>query len=229
MKINKHKRIITLAIGVIFTVAVSKAQDVGQTIIDNAASTQYNYMTSHIANLSLKNASGNAGAKSGRDLSYNPSPRIKSRVINNMAVKLKLDAANTAKLKQTDVDGIFTGITKPYNLKYDDAADIVTAYQALNWMIANNAPNPQPAAITALRNATNNALGQNREIYANAGNRAMLGEELKTMFVLHHAGWHDAIKKGTTKAYSDKIVGQYASTFGQNLRELKLDSKGLHK
>ncbi|MBB3967510.1 hypothetical protein [Mucilaginibacter phyllosphaerae] len=37
----------------------------------------------------------------------------------------------------------FNSIASPYGLSYDDAADIVAAYEVVNWMIANQAANPQ--------------------------------------------------------------------------------------
>lgn len=230
MRINKHHRIFIIAVGLIFSAAITKAQDIGQTIMNNAAASQYNYMTSHIANLSLKNISGKGkgSAKVGHGLTYNPSPKIKERVLNNIAANLKLDAANIANLKQTNFDGIFTGITAPYHLQANDASDIVAAYQVLNWIIANNSANPQLTTVASVREDTDDALRQNKEIYTDAGKRAMLGEELKIMFVLLHAGWQDAIKKGTTASFSEKIAGQYSSAFGQDLRSLKLDAKGLH-
>lgn len=189
----------------------AQAQDVGQTIMDNAAATQYNYMTSHIAGLSLKNVAGKGKStgKVGHGLTYNPSPKIKSKVIDNLALQMKLDAATTAKLKQTNIDAAFTSITAPYNLKYNDASDIVAAYQVLNWMIANRSPNPQPASVAAVRETSDNALRQNKQIYSDAGKRAMIGEELKALFVIQHAGWQNAIKKGTEKNFSDIIATQY--------------------
>jgi hypothetical protein len=71
-------------------------------------------------------------------------------------------------------------------------------------------------------------LRQNKQIYSDAGTRAMLGEELKTLFVIQHGSWQNAIKKGIEKDYSDIIATQYKVQFGQDLRALKLDGKGLH-
>jgi hypothetical protein len=55
----------------------------------------------------------------------------------------------------------FAKIIALYDLQYDDAADIISAYQVLNWVNANNAANPKPTAVNAVRSATISALQQN--------------------------------------------------------------------
>jgi hypothetical protein len=209
--------------------SVVHAQDMGQVWMDNAAASQNAYMTSHINNLVLKNMTGkNAGKVTDSRLTYNPSIKIRDRVIDNMAARMKLNSSQLAALKQMDLNKIFANITAPYRSRYDDAADIVTAYQVLNWMIANKAPDPKPVAVTAVRNAVIPVLQQNREIAHEAGNRAMMSEEMKLLFVMQHAGWQEARKTGKLQSYSDAIARQYQQLYHQDLRSLKLDAKGLH-
>lgn len=208
-----------------------KAQDMGQIMIENAQATQNAYLSSHIDGLVLSNMTGKgkkAGTVTESYLTYNPSPKIRDRVINNMAAKMKLNAQNVQALKQIDFNKTFTDITAPYHLQYDDAADVVTAYQVLNWMIANKAGNPKPAAVSAVKQSVIASLQQNRNIRHDAGNRAMLGEEMKIMFTLLHAGLQEATKNGTLQQYSNNINKQFQQLYHQDLRQVKLDEKGMH-
>lgn len=206
----------------------ASAQDMGQVFMDNAAASQQAYMSSHINGLVLKNVIKGRKSTGESHLTYNPSVKIRDRVIDRMAVRMKLSSDNIATLKQNDFNKLFTGITAPYHLQYDDAADIVTAYQVLNWIIANNAANPNIGAVDAVKSATISALQQNREIAHDAGNRAMLGEEMKIMTVILYTGWQQAQKKGKSADYSATVAQQYQLQYKQNLRSLKLDDKGLH-
>jgi len=215
---------------ILITAAITvKAQDMGQVYMENAAASQQAYMTSHINGLTLRNVLKGNSSKGESNLTYNPSTRIRDRVIDRMAAGMKLSQANVVRLKQKDFNKIFTEITAPYRLQVDDAADILTAYQVLNWMIANNAPDPTPSSVDAVRRSSIAALKLDRDIAHNAGNRAMLGEELKIIFVLNHSGWQAAKKSGAVSAYSDNITNQYQRRYNQDLRKLKLDSKGLHQ
>ncbi|MFD1255643.1 hypothetical protein ACFQ3S_02440 [Mucilaginibacter terrae] len=226
MKFFNHKLLLT-AIIMVYTFTAG-AQDMGQVFMDNAAATQQAYMTSHINGLILKNVIKGGKSTAESHLTYNPSLKIRNQVIDRMAAKMKSNSSNIVALKQYDFNKIFTGITAPYHLQYNDAADIVTAYQVLNWMIANNAADPKPTAVNAVKSSTILALQQNREIAQDAGNRAMLGEEMKILFVMLHAGWQEAKKTGKVANYSTTLAQQYQQQFKQDLRSLRLDDKGLH-
>lgn len=208
------------------TLAGAQAQDVQQTILDNHQLIQQSTLTAEINGLVLKTKvkSGDGGAE--KDFSYNPAPRIRNEVLDRLVQRLKLP--NLEQLRQLDYNQRFTQLATPYGLRPDDAADLVTAYQVWNWVMANQAPMPKPGSVAAVRRSVAKVLSQNREIYHNAGKRALLGEEMKLLVVLTHLGWQGAQQQGKTQAYSDGIQTQYQQRYGQNLRQLKLDVGGLH-
>lgn len=222
------KLFLILLVGAIFNCGAF-AQDVMQTMVDNSFATQQTYLTSHINGLVMKDITGKNAATAREDrLTYNPHPRIKAEVIDAMLKRMKL-TQGTATFKKTDFDKIFTSLTSKYSFSYDDAGDIVTAYQVLNWMIANKVKvEPAATAVNVTRTKIGAGLMQNKNINHNVYERAKLGEEMKILFVVLHAGWQNALKNGSLDAYSDGIAKQYQQQYGIDLRKLKLDNQGMH-
>lgn len=201
-----------------------------QTMIDNSFATQQAYLTGHINGLVMKNITGkNYKATKRTDrLTYNPHHKIKAEVMDAMLKRAKL-TEGTETFRNTDFDKIFTTVTAKYNFSYKDAGDIVTAYQVLNWMIANKVnTEPAVAAVAATRIKVGASMMQNEKINHDAYERAKLGEEMKMLFAVVHAGWQNALKSGGLNKYSDSIAKQYQQQYGVDLRKLKLDEQGMH-
>ena len=207
----------------------ARGQDV---YVDNSAATQNAYINSHINGLVLKNVAGKDignGYIAETYLTYNPSVKIRDRAVDRMISKSKINASTAAAMRKTNINELFDKINAVYNLKHDDAADILTAYQVLNWQIANNVSSSKPAPVNAYRNLIISVLQKNREIARDAGNRAMLGEETKITFLMLYSEWQNAKKAGKAKAFSDQLNQEYQKQNKLNLRALKLDEKGLHQ
>lgn len=203
------------------------AQDVGQTIIQNQQSLQQTALATHVNGLVLKGVAGSETAAS-RDFTYNPAPRFRDEAVAKVAAKFKLSPAKAAELKGPNLDKMFNGVMMPYHLKANDAADIITAYHLTSWLIVNDAGDPDPASVAALRRNVGSSLSKIREIYANAGNRAALGEEMKVSWILLQSGASDAQRNHKMDAYKNSIAKQYQQQYHQDLRKMKLDGKGLH-
>lgn len=219
-------RLFSLLGSLCLTLSWAQAQDVQQSILDNQQLIQQSTLTTQINGLVLKDMSKKGSDVAEKDFSYNPAPRIRNEVLTRLARRMQL--TNVESLRQIDFNQRFTQSVAPYGLRPDDAADLVTAYQVWNWMMANQAPMPKPSSVAAIRRSVANVLSQNRDIYHNAGKRALLGEEMKLLVVLTDMGWQGARQQGKEQAYSDGLVKQYQQQYGQNLRQLKLDERGLH-
>ena len=131
-------------------------------------------------------------------------------------------------LARHDYRQIYRGLIAGTGLRENDAADAVTAYTALGWLIVNNQlGNPDPRAIRAFRaQVATRALGN--AAYA-PDNRARLGEEMKLLFVTLHSGWQAAQREGNVRQYSDGVAAMFAKQTGNDLRALRLTGRGLVK
>jgi hypothetical protein len=224
-----------LLITTIFFLYFSKAnaQDLYQTFIENNATMQQAYLSSYVSGLVIQNMVVNGGkgsSSNARDfhLTYNPSIKVKGEALNAFIARGHLEKI-ADELRRMDFDKAFTSITAPYHLQYNDAADILTAYQVLSWLIANQAPEPKPDAVAATRYAVASALAKSSVISDDPYSRAKMGESVKILFLVLQSGWHTANKKGTVKAYSDQITNQYKQQYHQDLRKIKLDKSGWHQ
>lgn len=209
----------------------SYAQDMLQSFTEANTGFTNAYMYGHINKLvakSMYDKKGGSSKAAYSDLTYRPNTRIKQQVVDGMIKKMK-NPAPAQTFMQYDFDKAFTSITKPYGLQYNDAGDIMTAYQVINWMIANQqTQNPSATAVEAARKSTIAGLSSVKEFKHDVVVRAKMGEELKILIVILESGWMEARKKGTTKAFANQVNTSYMQKYGVNLQQTKLDDKGLH-
>lgn len=209
----------------------SNAQDVMQSIMDANANTQYNYMSSQINKDVMANMYKNKGAadKSADVFTYYKMPSFTGGVVKQVGARLNLSTQVINQMQRLDYDNLFNKLTKGYNLKYNDVADILTAYQIQSWSIANSVTaQPSQQSVSAFRSQVRRSLALNKAITTDGKTRAQLGEELKILLVFSTAGWQGAQQQGKAKAYSDGIAQNYQQQYKQDLRSLKLDDKGMH-
>ena len=62
---------------------------------------------------------------------------------------------------------------------------------------------------------------------SNPSTRAQLGEELKLLFVVVHAGWQGTQREETLAAYANGIAGMFQQFGGEDLRRVALTDTGL--
>ncbi|MGB3722918.1 MAG: hypothetical protein WA979_08890 [Pacificimonas sp.] len=125
-----------------------------------------------------------------------------------------------------DVVKIYEGIVSPFGLTSRDAADSMTAYTVLGWMIANSAGDPGRDSVLAARAQVIQQLQQSGAIPA--GKSQEMDEELMHLFVIMHAGWQSSMKEGgqARRAYADGINTMWRNKFGKDLRSLNLTREG---
>lgn len=140
----------------------------------------------------------------------------------------KQDAAAAAalgeQLQRNNFSRVYSGIVRPFGLSSDDAADALTGYTVLGWLIATGAPDPSPSAVSAARNQIAARLGQTPN-FRSAASRQALGEELKISFVTLHAGWQAARREGNLRQYGDGVAALFNRN-GIDLRALRLTRDG---
>lgn len=120
-----------------------------------------------------------------------------------------------------DYDGIYAGVVRPFGLGANDAADSLTAYMILGWMIANGAGDPPRESVLAARSQVASMLLTDDRL-SSPDVRAQLGEEFKILFVALHAGWQSARREGVLPAYADGVARMFRAQGGVDLRDLAL-------
>ena len=123
-----------------------------------------------------------------------------------------------------DFGRTYSGLVRPFGLRDDNAADIMTAYTVLGYLIATGAPDPTPASLQALRRRVAAQLARDPQFAA--ASRGQLGEEIKLLFVSLHAGWQSARKDGSLPAYADGVARLFAQQAGVDLRRVALTDQG---
>lgn len=209
-------------------------------------------MGSHIARLSGRQAvplrSGRAASRPGPLLAgalapvspatvmrqsampYASTPASRARALQEFVARVKrTDAAAAAEvggqLSRHDATRIFSGIVRPFGLRANDLADVVTAYVVLGWMIANGSGDPSPRAVQAVRARVAQELAGNPQL-ASAGMRTTVGEEVKILFVVLHAGMQDATRSRAMAGYSSGVRDMFRQLTGEDLRRLALTDRG---
>ncbi|TRW17357.1 hypothetical protein [Glacieibacterium frigidum] len=169
-------------------------------------------------------------AFSSAALAYQPSRTLARETVEGFVSRLlgKDPAAAQAVAEQFsrhDYGSIYRGIVAPFGLRDNNAADALTAYTVLGWMIATGAGDPGHASVAAARQQLGARMAANPTLSTPA-NRARVGEELKLLFVTLHAGWQSARREGNLRKYSDGVAATFAQQ-GTDLRALRLTPDGL--
>ncbi len=131
-------------------------------------------------------------------------------------------------MRQHDFGKVYAGIVAPFGLHRGDAADALTAYTLLGWMIANGRTDPTLPQVAAARAEVAATVSTNPALATEAA-RAKLGEEVTILFVLLHAGWQSAQKEGKLAQYSDGVATMFKQQFGRDLRQMALTDRGFEQ
>lgn len=129
-----------------------------------------------------------------------------------------------SQLQRHDYRKIYRGLIAGSGLAENDAADAVTAYTAIGWMIANNKlTDLPPQAYRSLRQQIA-ARASDNPSFAPA-TRAELGEEMKLLTVTLHAGRQGAQREGRLPQYADGVAAMFKRN-DIDLRALRLTTNG---
>lgn len=128
-------------------------------------------------------------------------------------------------LGRHNVSGIFSGIVRPFGLSATNLADVTTAYVILGWMVSNQADNPSPRSVRAVRNQVAALLAQDPQ-FRSAATRTAVGEEVKVLFVVLHAGMQAATRERSMAQFSDGTRQMFRQIAGEDFRSFTLTPDG---
>lgn len=137
-----------------------------------------------------------------------------------------IGAAETAReMARHDYNTIFHGFLDGTLLRPDDAGDVLAAFVALQWMVANDSTTePSPSALRAIRQTFVEPLAGKPPL-SQPGARAAFAEQVKLRMVLHHAGWKAAKQLGVLPRFLATLSNEFIPA--AKLQGLVLTDEGL--
>ncbi len=137
-------------------------------------------------------------------------------------------AANrlTEILEKDDIVAMFSKDMAPYGLAAGNVADAVTAFLVANWMIANQAGDPDPAQVRAVRTNIAHAMGPSFAQLENE-QRQFFAELLiyQTMFAI--GARTAASADGDSRQQLADATHRNMLAMGMDMRQLELGADGL--
>ena len=135
-------------------------------------------------------------------------------------------------MERTDPIQNWARLVASDGLRPGDTADALSAYWLMNWMIANGGDNNRTQT-QAVRNQVRSTMAAN-PAYArlDEGQRQEFAEILMLNFLIQHAAYVDAMKRGDQPVLSklaDAAVARFRNEMGVDLRQLQLTDQGLIK
>lgn len=181
---------------------------------------------------------GRPGAASGPALTqttYRASPEVSARVRRQFADWMGQQAGAEGgrkiaqALAQRDPVRSWAHIVGGDGLRPGDTADSMAAYWIFNWVMANGGDSNRAQA-QAVRNQVKPMIASNPG-YArlNEGQRQEMSEVLMLNFLIQHAAYLDAMKRGdraTARRLGDAAVTRFRNEMGVDLRQLTLTNAG---
>ncbi|WP_310392800.1 hypothetical protein [Hymenobacter sp.] len=171
-------------------------------------------------------------------LAYTPSPALKAQTVQGYVTRLKAKNPAAAQAVATnfgpgkyDYGTIYRGLIQGTGLGENNAADALSAYMILGWMIANNVQDGKaitPAIGRGVRAQFAPKLAATPKLTA-PGVPAQLGEEMKLLFVTVQGGWQAAIKENALPAYQEGVGAMFKNQYGMDMRLFKLTDQGFAK
>lgn len=179
---------------------------------------------------SATSARAQAAEAQGPALPYASTPDLRAatvaRAVRDQRAANPIAADETAReLARHDYDSVFRGFLDGTPLRPDDAGDVLTAFIALQWMVANDATiEPSPSALRAIRSRFVAPMAERPPLSQPAA-RAAFAEQVKLRAVLHHAGWQAAKRLGVLPRFLAGLSKEFIPV--ATLRTLALTDDGL--
>lgn len=169
---------------------------------------------------------------------YRASPQVATQVQKQfsdwMAKRAGPDAGRqvAAAMQRTDPVRNWSQLVASDGLRPGDTADALAGYWVLNWMIANRGDNTR-AQTLAVRDQVRPIIAGN-PAYARLDepHRQEFAEILMLNFLIQHAAYVDAMKRGDQAnlgKLADAAVARFRSEMGVDLRQLQLTNQGMVK
>ncbi|MFS0737222.1 hypothetical protein ABC347_09245 [Sphingomonas sp. 1P06PA] len=169
-------------------------------------------------------------AAAGANLGFASSAATSRQAVNEFVQRVQRKNPQAAReladqLGRHNVSGIYSGIVRPFGLTATNLADVTTAYVILGWMVANQAGNPSPRSVRAVRNQVSALLAQDPQ-FRSAATRTAVGEEVKVLFVVLHAGMQAATRERSMAQFSDGTRQMFRQIAGEDFRSFTLTPDG---
>jgi len=167
-------------------------------------------------------------------LRYVATPALRRQVLADLLSRTRAGNPQAAEAVRAmfaryDYSRLYEGVAEPYGLGGDDTANAMGAYFILAWIIVNGRSDVPGglASVRAVRAQFAATLAQSPS--GAPQNRALLGEQIKILFAVMHAGWQGSMKQHDARAYADGVARQFQQQAGVDLRRTALDAAGLHR
>ncbi|MGU3463717.1 hypothetical protein ACLBXO_02600 [Methylobacterium sp. C33D] len=165
----------------------------------------------------------------GPALPYASTPDLRAatvtRAVRDQRSTNPIAADETARELARHYDSVFRGFLDGTPLRPDDAGDVLTAFIALQWMVANDSTvEPSAAALRAIRTRFVAPMAD-RPPLSQPATRAAFAEQVKLRAVLHHAGWQAAKRLGVLPRFLAGLSNEFIPV--ATLRNLALTEDGL--
>ncbi len=166
---------------------------------------------------------------------YRASPQVSARVRRQFADWMGQQAGAEGgrriaeAMTQRDPVRNWAQIVGGDGLRPGDTADAMASYWILNWVMANGGDSNRAQAL-AVRDQVKPMIASNPG-YArlNEAQRQEMSEVLMLNFLIQHAAYMDAMKRGdraTVRRLGDAAVARFRNEMGVDLRRLELTSNG---
>lgn len=166
---------------------------------------------------------------------YAPSPVVSQRVRKQFADWVGQQSGPEAGqrmgevLRNGDPVKSWAGIVGGDGLRPGDVADALAGYWVLNWVMANGADNNRAQAQGALRQVRGMIADNPAYARLNPAQRQEMAEVLMLNFLLQHAAYVDAMKRGDKdlqRRLGDAASARFRNEMGVDLRRLNLTPAG---
>ncbi|MEH3143804.1 MAG: hypothetical protein PGN34_00225 [Methylobacterium frigidaeris] len=214
----------------------ASAQDVGAGILQGLQQQQFQTLGAQIDGRSLGGTaqpepdSGAAPEPEAR-LPFATTAALRAATVERHVRELRatnpIAAAEVAReMAKHDYDAIVRGFLDGTGLRVDDAGDVLTAFIALQWMVANDTEaEPGPAALRAIRRQFVAPMADRPPLSQRGATRAAFAEQVKLRTVLHHAGWKAARQLGVVPRFVATLSNDFIPP--AKLRAVALTDDGL--
>ncbi|WP_310392796.1 hypothetical protein [Hymenobacter sp.] len=232
------------AIGALFSdlfASAARAQDYGgQAAMDLGSAMLDHVVSTATLNPNYRPGANKAGAKAAgvarpANLAYTPSAALKASTVQGYVTRLKTKNPAAAQAVATnfgpgkyDYGQIYRGLTKDSGLRENDAADNLSSFMILGWMVVNNVQDGNAITVPMARGVRDQLapkLAQNAQLTA-PGAPGQLGEEMKLLFVVVQGGWQAAVKEKSLPAYQQGIAAMFKNQYGMDMTLFKLTATG---
>lgn len=166
---------------------------------------------------------------------YRPLPAVSARVRRQFVVVMgeRVGVANARQIatamERGDPVANWSRLVTSDGLRSGDVADALAAYWLLNWTMANGKEGNQ-TQVLAVRDQVHGILASDpRHAVLSETQRQEMAETLMLNFLIQHAAYGDAFKRGDREAMrrlGDAAVARFRSEMGLDLRRLQLGNSG---